>query len=216
MKYIYQLTYILFCFDGILRLFGKDYLSSYPNTLLVFVLTGTGLISFCLIHSIHTQINCKQDRTKQSFHTGFLTFLLGYSLAAPAVVALVFSTHLEKLDEPFSNDPIMSIRPYYSAYNTTPSEQIVELIFINDGLLLPYYDEGMGETSSWKKYKPSMQSVKKREEFLLRSKALSDAKDSLRDLLQTNLILLLLKIGIVLLTLLIMTFVQRVLRKNIV
>ena len=178
------------------------------------MLTTTALISVCLTHSIHAQINCKQGTPKQSFHTGFLTFLLGYSIAAPAVVAFALSSNLDKLDEPYLNETIMSTRSYYSAYNITPTKQIVELIYINDGLLLPYFDEEHGAKAGWTRYKPSAQNEKKRSELLLQSQVLSDTKNDIRNLVNSNLILLLLKLGIVLLTLLMATCIQKILRKN--
>jgi hypothetical protein len=99
MKYIYQLTYLLFALEAVGRLFWKDFFFSNTNLLLFFVLAASALISYCLFHSIFKQRNSSESARKQRVHTGFLTFIFVYSLTAPAIVALVFSSTLTKFEE---------------------------------------------------------------------------------------------------------------------
>jgi hypothetical protein len=210
MKYIYQLTYLLFALDGVGRLFWKDFFFSNTNLVLFFVLAASALVSYCLFHSIFKQSSSSESARKQRVHTGFLTFIFVYSLTAPAVVALVFSSTLANLEEISLNDDLTPIEAYYSAYNKTHTKPIVELIYINSGLALPY----LVDEDKWQLFIPNKQAANRRAEFLSQSKESKNIKSYFHNTVRINLILLLLKIGIALSILLVMAYIQRGRRKQ--
>lgn len=210
MKYIYQLTYLLFALDGVGRLFWKDFFFSNTNLVLFFVLAASALVSYCLFHSIFKQSSSSESARKQRVHTGFLTFIFVYSLTAPVIVALVFSSTLTKFEEISLSDDLTLNEPYYSAYNKTHAKPIVELIYINSGLALPYLDD----EDRWQLFKPNKQAANRRAEFLSQSQVSKNTKSYLHNTIHINLILLLLKIGIALSVLLIMMYLQRGRRKQ--
>jgi hypothetical protein len=210
MKYIYQLTYLLFALDGVGRLFWKDFFFSNTNLVLFFVLATSALVSYCLFHSIFKQSSSSESAHKQRVHTGFLTFIFVYSLTAPAVVALVFSSTLAKLEEVNLSDDLTLIDAYYSAYNKTNTKPIVELIYIDSGLALPYLDD----EDRWQLFTPDKQATNRRVEFLSQSQEIKNIKNHFRNTIHINLILLLVQIGIALSVLLVMVYIQRGRRKQ--
>lgn len=210
MKYIYQLTYLLFALDCVGRLFWKDFFFSNTNLILFFVLATSALVSYCLFHSIFKQSSSSESAHKQRVHTGFLTFIFVYSLTAPAVVALVFSSTLAKLEEVNLSDDLTLIDAYYSAYNKTHTKPIVELIYIDSGLALPYLDD----EDRWQLFTPDKQATNRRVEFLSQSQEIKNIKNHFRNTIHINLILLLVQIGIALSILLVMVYIQRGRRKQ--